>query len=137
MHINEDIFLGECKNYKENLGVSWVGKFYGLLKSCKCNFGILFTTNGLTGDKDSWKDAYGLIRVFNLIEQLRRDNDEFYIIVFDMEDYKQIPNKTFFEIVKAKKDAIKIGSKYEKIIEQYKENRNIEVEDVVNELRRK
>jgi hypothetical protein len=28
--IYSDLFLCECKNYKNSLGVTWVGKFYGL-----------------------------------------------------------------------------------------------------------
>lgn len=60
--IEEDYFLGECKNYDSSIGVTWVGKFYGLLKSCDCNFGIIFSFEDLTGEFDKWRDAEGLIR---------------------------------------------------------------------------
>lgn len=51
--IYEDLFICECKNYKSSLGVTWIGKFYGLLNSCNCDFGIIFTAKGLTGKKDN------------------------------------------------------------------------------------
>lgn len=145
LEIEEDLFLSECKNYKSNLGVSWVGKFYGLLKTCDCKFGIIFSVNGLTGAEKEWKDAYGLIKVFRLIEKYQYNND-FYIIEFNMDDFKKIREANdpknfkedkvklcFTDIIKFKKEAVRIGTNYEQLLSQYKED--IE-EEVVQEVKR-
>jgi|GEM_PF-370527 len=137
LEIEEDIFLSECKNYKSNLGVSWVGKFYGLLKTCDCKFGIIFSVNGLTGEEKEWKDAHGLIKVFRLIEKYQHNN-EFYIIEFNMHDFKKLgernnSNNYFIDIIKAKKDAIKIGTSYEELLIQYKEDID---EEIVHEVKK-
>lgn len=136
--VEEEIFLSECKNYATNLGVAWVGKFYGLLKTCDCKFGILFSVKGLSGEEAEWKDAHGLIKVFRLIEKYQNNND-FYIIEFNLEDFQKIGNRDkpsyFIDIIKAKKESTKIGTSYEKILDQCKEEIEIKVVEEVAKLR--
>ena len=113
LEIPTDIFIGECKNYSEPLGVTYVGKFYSLMKSVNVSFGIIFTQHGLTGSSKGFKDAYGLANILKMVEELRNPDTKFYIITFTKEDYiKMIEGTTFFEIVKAKKLELKLHSDY-------------------------
>lgn len=115
--IPEDIFLSECKNYSNKLGVTWIGKFYGLLTTCKCNFGIIFTTNGVTGHENGWSDSYGLMKAYNLIELYRCDK-EFSIIEININDIKKMLNErgNLLDIIDSKILALRIGCSYENLL---------------------
>lgn len=41
--IKDNLFLGECKNYASDLGVTYVGKFYSLMTVSNVSMGIIFT----------------------------------------------------------------------------------------------
>ncbi|HGM1125126.1 hypothetical protein [Clostridioides difficile] len=131
-----DMFLGECKNYKDNIGVTWIGKFYGLLKTCDCNFGMIFSLKDLTGNLNKGTDAYGLIRTFSLIEKYKHDN-EFYIIPFGLSDFERIgidSDNSFFDIIRAKKESIRLSSNYDKFIEKFKNDLDDVDKDVANQI---
>jgi len=120
--IDEDIFLGECKNFSSTLGVTYVGKFYSLMVVTGISFGIIFTQKGLTGDSEGYKDAYGLTKVLRMVEKSKKDGKNFYILTFTLEDYeKMLQGITFFEIIKAKKLELQMASDY---IHFIKENRH-------------
>ncbi|MGG0480451.1 hypothetical protein ABE039_20785 [Priestia megaterium] len=137
LQINEDVFLGECKNYSKPLGVTYVGKFYGLLKSCDCSFGVIFTVEGLTGKENSWGDSYGLTRVVRLIEKYELKNENFYIIEFNIKDFERIKEGvSFFDIIKEKKLALQIGTNYNHLLEQYKRNDKSRVLEKFRDLKR-
>lgn len=132
--IYSDLFLGECKNYKDSLGVTWIGKFYGLLNSCDCDFGIIFSTKGLTGKEDEWSNSYGLIRVFNMIEKYS-NNRKFNIIEFNIEDYEKIASGTsFFKLVEAKINAMKLATEFEQLLDDNKHESEIEVKKLISQL---
>lgn len=88
-----DQFLCECKNYKRNLNVTYVGKFYSLIKSTNSKIGILFTVKGVTGTND-WKDSKAFIRKVALKENIA-------ILVFSKSDYILLKDnkKSFLDIV--------------------------------------
>ena len=68
-----DRFLVECKNYDAKVGVTYIGKFYSLVKVSNYNLGLFITTNGVTGftkNKMTWNDASGLIKKINLKHSL-------------------------------------------------------------------
>lgn len=131
--IYEDLFLCECKNYKSSLGVTWVGKFYGLLNSCDCNFGILFSVKGLTGDEETWSNSFGLIRVFNLIQKHKFGNDKFNIIEFNLDDYEKIANgEKFFDLVDAKIKAMKLATTYEQLLQDNIHEKQKEVKELIS-----
>ncbi len=67
--VDTDLILGECKNYKTGLSVTYVGKFYSLLSATDISFGLLFTRKGLTGSPDGFTDAYGLTKVLRMVEK--------------------------------------------------------------------
>lgn len=133
--IYDDLFLCECKNYQSSLGVTWVGKFYGLLNSCDCNFGIIFTVNGLTGNEETWSNSFGLIRVFNLIQKHKFGNDKFNIIEFNLEDYEKIASgKNFFDLVEAKIKAMKLATTYEQLLEDNVHEKQKEVKEIIESI---
>lgn len=90
----DDVMI-ECKNYNRNLGVTYVGKFISLLRSTKCQFGIIFTDKPFTGDK-TWDDGYGLTKKAILKEDI-------CILNFNREDLnKLLEGKNFIKIISDK-----------------------------------
>lgn len=132
--IYSDLFLCECKNYKNSLGVTWIGKFYGLLNSCDCNFGIVFSAKGLTGKEDEWRNSFGLIRVFNMIEKYRH-NRKFNIIEFNIIDYEKIASGiNFFNLVEAKINAMTIATAYEQLLCDNKHEAEGKIKRLIQEI---
>ena len=136
LQIDEEVFLGECKNYASSLNVTYVGKFYSLLIATNVSFGIIFTQNGLTGDTDGYKDAYGLTKVLRIIEKYA-NNKEFYILTFTLEDYeKLLEGVSFFDLVKAKKLELKLATDYHNFIKEKEHENREKLENIINEIRR-
>lgn len=75
-----DKFVCECKNYAKKLDVTYVGKFYSLLKTLNLELGIIFTVEGITG-KNNWDASKAFIRKVALKEGIA-------IVVFDRNDYQ-------------------------------------------------
>lgn len=103
-------FIGECKNYDDTVGSTWVGKFYTLLKTCgDCELGIIFSYHGLTGKENNWYDAHGLTKVIYRME----NNKKNHILDFNINDFELLNDKkhNFFEIIKAKKESLASNSK--------------------------
>lgn len=133
--ISTNTFLCECKNYSKNLGVTWIGKFYGLISTCGCNFGIVFTVNGVTGNEGGWIDSYGLMKAFSLIEQYQNKRD-FYIIEINKRDLEYMIEQklTFFDIVKSKMQALKIGATYQQFLEENKHENEDAIKQTITSL---
>lgn len=132
--IKQDLFLGECKNYKSNLGVTYVGKFYSLLSVTGISFGIVFTQKGLTGDSEGYKDAYGLTKVLRMVESSK--GKDFFIITFTMKDYERmLEGTTFFDLVKAKKMEMQLASDYTTFLAEYKHEAEEQVKTILSEYK--
>ena len=132
--IDQDLFLGECKNYSSNLNVTFVGKFYSLLSVTGVSFGIIFTQKGLTGTTGGFKDAYGLTKILRIIETEKGRN--LFILTFTMEDYeKMLDGTTFFDLVKAKKMELQLASDYKKFIMDNKHEAEEQIQSIVKEYR--
>jgi hypothetical protein len=104
-------FIGECKNYDDNVAATWVGKFYTLLRTCgNCELGIIFSYYGLTGQENNWYDAHGLTKVIYRMETGTKKN---HILDFNKEDFEKLRDRkmNFFDIIHAKKNALISGSK--------------------------
>lgn len=133
--IEEDMFLGECKNYDTSLGVTYVGKFYSLMTVTGVAFGIVFTQKGLSGDSEGYKDAYGLTKVLRMVEKNKNKGKDFYLLTFTLEDYeKLLQGKTFFELIKAKKLEMQMASDYNNFIKDNKHIAEDEVKRIVGEI---
>lgn len=132
--IDTDIFLGECKNYKDSLGVTYVGKFYSLLTATSNSFGIIFTQNGLTGNSSGYKDAYGLTKIIRMIEKNKNQKD-FYIITFTLEDYEELlKGCTFFDLVDAKKKELQLASDYHTFLSDNKHDNEEAIKKIIGEI---
>ncbi|MDQ4678146.1 nuclease-related domain-containing protein, partial [Stenotrophomonas maltophilia group sp. RNC7] len=106
---NQNYFVCECKNYKGNVGATWVGKFNTLLEvSGRCQLGIIFSCDGLTGKENTWYDSHGLTKV---IFHMSNSEEKRYILDFNMNDFNLLKSKehTFFSIVKSKKASLISG----------------------------
>ena len=118
MEIDSDIALGECKNYDAPIGVTYVGKFYSLMVSTGVIFGIIFTQKGLSGSENEYHDSYGLTKVLRIIEKYQNNRD-LTILTFTMEDYEKMEKGvSFYELIKAKKLALQLSSKYDNFIKE-------------------
>lgn len=128
--ISQDLFLGECKNYESNLGVTYVGKFYSLLSATGISFGLIFTQKGLTGDAEGYKDAYGLTKVLRMVETSK--GKDFFILTFTIEDYeKMLDGITFFDIVKAKKMEVQLASDYTTFLKDNKHEAEEQIKKIL------
>ena len=78
-------FLCECKNYTGSVDVTYIGKFYSLMKVSNVKFGIIFSRNGISG-QNIWLYGKGLARKIALSEQI-------YIIDITWSDFEEIYNK--------------------------------------------
>lgn len=127
-------FISECKNYKKNVGVTWIGKFYSLMSVCNCKFGIIFSNKKLTGSEEYWTDGNGLIRVLNLIENTK-GTDNFSMINLNSEDYDRlIQGERFFDLIGNKINSVRFASKYESFIEDNKHEKREEIKEIVTKL---
>lgn len=133
--IQQEIFLGECKNYEKNLGVTYVGKFYSLMTVTDVCMGIIFTQKGLSGKAEGYQDAYGLTKILRMIEIGRNQRTDFYILTFTDEDYdKLLEGVTFFELVRAKKLEIQLASLYETFITDNRHEAEEEIKAIVSSI---
>lgn len=133
--IPDKIFLGECKNYDKNIGSTWFGKFYAVMKTCDCDFGILFSLKRATGNFDNWSDSYGLIRTLTLIEKYEHGKD-FVLIDFGLSDFKAINKETsFFDIIKRKIIALKTGTNYDNLVKKLQKDLDKEKQAIANEFK--
>lgn len=133
--IKDNLFLGECKNYASDLGVTYVGKFYSLMTVSNVSMGIIFTQKGLTGKPEGYKDAYGLTKVLRMIENSKNKNNDFYILTFSDEDYdKLLKGTTFFELIEAKKMELQLASTYETFINDNRHETEEEIKTIITSI---
>lgn len=132
--IESDIVLGECKNYSSTLDVTYVGKFYSLLVSTDVPFGIIFTQKGLTGNENEFHDAHGLTKVLRIIEKYQNDR-EMFILTFTIEDYDKIVNgESFFDLIKAKKIALRLSSDYRSFLKDYNHDNINSIKQIIQSI---
>ena len=89
-HLNVDLFgrhiLVECKNWSASVGAQEVSNFLDRMRSTDTRFGILFASNGITGDskKSEFRNAAGS-RIHSAYS-----SDKNVCIVIDAEDLKKL-----------------------------------------------
>lgn len=129
----QEMFLGECKNYKTSLGVTYVGKFYSLLVATDTTFGLIFTQNGLSGSTEGFKDAYGLAKVLRLVEKYEHGR-ELCILTFTIDDYRLLlEGYTFFDLIKAKKLELQVASNYQNFLQENMHDNIEEIKSIIQE----
>lgn len=108
--------LCECKNYKQKVGVTFIGKFLSLMQQSNKNTGVFFTCNGLTGA--GWSDAQGLIKKAFLLKE--RKEDKYIIIDFSYDDFKRISNgMSLFDLFNEKIRSLELGTNISKFITKH------------------
>lgn len=116
--INEKLtcFLGECKNYKKTLSVTYVGKFCSLLQTTNIKLGIIFSFCGISGS--GWKNGHGLVRKFYMSKE--KENERFCIIDFSHDDFISISKgNNFLQIIDDKLEELRIDTSYEHLISKH------------------
>ncbi|WP_143318433.1 hypothetical protein [Clostridium sp. HBUAS56017] len=87
----------ECKNYTKTIDVTWIGKLYSLLSLSRIKVGIIFSYEGITGEK-SWEDARGLVKKIFL-------KDDIAIIDIGKNELQKIKDgQRFYDVVQKKYD---------------------------------
>lgn len=106
-------FICECKNYTKKVGVTYVGKFFSLLRVANVRLGIMVAWNGVTG-RSKWADAQGLIKKIAL-------KDEIFIVTLDQNDFRRVYNKeaNIFTLVNEKCVALKQDIDYIQYIQEH------------------
>lgn len=133
--IKEDVFLGECKNYKKNLDVTYVGKFYSLMTVTGVSTGIIFTQKGLTGRSEGFKDAYGLTKVLRMVELNKDKNSNFCILTFTEKDYdKLLEGYSFFDLVKVKQYELQLASDYSNFLKDHQHEAEDKIKKIVHSI---
>lgn len=111
-----ELFLGECKNYKKSVDVTYVGKFCSLMLTNRVKLGILFSYHGISG-KD-WKEGAGLVKKFYLHKE--ELENRFCIIDFSKDDFIAIANgKNLLTIIEQKLIALQIDTDYTQYLSKH------------------
>lgn len=115
-------FLCECKNYGGAVNVTYVGKFFSLLKVTGSSMGILISWEGVTG-KGPWSASKGLIKKIALKEDI-------YIIAIDKEDLREIYDRknNIFSLIYDKYIALKNEIDYSTYIKRHENEEKFEQE---------
>lgn len=81
-----DKIIGECKDYKKAVTVTYIGKFYSLMETTNCNMGIMFSYHGISGE--SWGGGKGLTKKVFLLSS--KNKFRTYILDFNKDDFEEI-----------------------------------------------
>lgn len=108
-----DSFICECKNYSSAVSVTYVGKFFSLLRLARVQLGIMIAWEGVTG-RNSWSDAEGLIRKIALSEHI-------FIVTVDQNDLQRIfeQQTNIFSLINDKYHALQHDIDYSKYIQRH------------------
>jgi len=98
--------LCECKDYKEPISVTYIGKFYSLMQSTHNNIGIMFSYKGFSGK--NWGGAKGLTKKLFLLKENMQDKS--YILEFTVKDFQDIlDGKSIFNLLDEKCSELELG----------------------------
>lgn len=102
-------FIGECKNYKSKVSVTYVGKICSLLDTNGTKICILFSYKGVSGV--GWNAGSGLIKKFYMAKE--KDDEKYCIIDFNIKDFERIKEgSNFLKIIEDKILSLKYDTDY-------------------------
>lgn len=108
------LFLGECKDYKRTIPVTFVGKFYSLMNTSSIKLGIMFSAKGISG-KGEWSDGKGLCKKIYMSRE--KENEKIHILDFNINDFKRIiSGETFTSLVKEKVLELQLSTSFNSLI---------------------
>lgn len=121
-------FLCECKNYNKKVDVTYVGKFFSLLKVADCKIGIMIAWDGISC-RSKWADASGLIRKIAL-------KDNTYILVIEKSDLARIYNheSNIFSIMHDKYIALQNDINYDTYIKPHEAEKKFKEQQVPDSI---
>ena len=66
----------ECKNYRATVGVTYINKFYSIVRCSASSIGSFISYKGLAGkNKSGWQDAHGLIYKYGLMHLANNEKE--------------------------------------------------------------
>ena len=105
--------IGESKNYKVKVGVTYIGKLFSLMKVTYTNVAILFSYEGVTGQK--WNAGHGLIKKIYMAKE--KLEEKYYIIDFNQEHFERIYNDdNILDIIKEQMDELRLDTDFSQYI---------------------
>ena len=104
--------LIECKNYKNKVGVTYIGKFYSLMLVSDVNHGIFISNRGVTGNK--WNESSGFIKKVYLDSRNGKRNSIYSINSNELCGMNSFSE--FFSLLRDKECSLKLDTeiKFEK-----------------------
>ena len=107
-----ELILCECKNYKQSVGVTYIGKFASLLSATGTSTGVMISWEGVSGR--SWRAGSGLIKKLALAEKKK-------ILVIDKHDLGNIRSgsATLLGILHEKNLSLVTDIDYKKCIQSH------------------
>ena len=120
-------FIGECKNYKDKVSVTYVGKVCSLLSTTNNKICILFSYYGVSGK--NWENSSGLIRKFYMSKE--NEEDRFCIIDFNINDFISIQNgNNILQIIEDKILELQNDTSYRTLLSSHElENQILELQE--------
>jgi len=102
-------FLVECKNWDRSAGVGELNHFVAKMRFHRCKCGVIFSKNGLSGDKDRQK---GGLRFARLTQLRWYHQDECTVIVIDGPHLSQLAqgSMTFTQALLQGYESVKFSS---------------------------
>ncbi|MBL0187528.1 MAG: hypothetical protein IPP97_17485 [Candidatus Obscuribacter sp.] len=96
-------FVAECKCYTDPIAFSIIAKFARILDEVRCNFGILFTLTGITGQ--------GKMANAEAEQQFLYLNRGVCILIVTLKDILSVAaGENFFEMLRSKYEAVRVLS---------------------------
>ena len=93
-------FICECKDWNKVVGVSYIDKFYRVIKSVKTNFGIFISTKGVSGQKKYKFSEREIAKIYQ--------SDGIVIVTIDINDINQVLNGVnFISLLREKYERIR------------------------------
>ena len=94
-------FVCECKNWIDSADFTVVAKLCRVLDSVKSKFGILFSTNGITGQQNTTAGYREILKVYQ--------DRGIVIVVIDSNDlHKLASGESFIEILRSKYETVRL-----------------------------
>ena len=103
-------FLIECKNWDARVGVREVGYFLYRMKLTHTSFGILFASNGITGDSENQEDEKRVRRAATSLIHRAFNEDGNICVVITTEDLNQLMDgRSFWAMIVNKVRTVQYG----------------------------
>ena len=109
-------FICECKNYKKPVDVTYIGKFYSLMRVSSLKLGLMVSWKGVGGK--GWEHGKGLIKKICMSRE--RIDEKTFILDFNKTDFERLINgETVFDIIDQKYQELFLDFSFEEYIKKH------------------